>query len=441
MSNNLAWTTIFDPRDAPSHPGVYVYQTGSKILYIGKAVSLRARLLSHAQNARLDPKESAIVRGASHIRYTLTDNDFLALLLESKLIHRYQPPYNLASKDDKSYLYILFDLRDDFPKPQLIRGRDLPAHRQAKYFGPFPSSEVAEEVLAAIRRLIPFCRQTQIGKRACFYSHVGLCDPCPSAISRLTDSDRAAARGRYRSQIRHVIRILRGHTSPVIESLSTKMRKYSLQQRYEEALKLRRKLEKFQRWIDTHSFSDTRLLSVNQTAVRLESLYKLLREYIPDLNSLSRIECFDASNLLFQYSAVSMVVLTDGRIDKSQYRRFRIKNLAATSDFGRLEEALTRRFRNRWARPNLLCLDGGKPQVRMALKVLDRLPDPPLLIGIAKAPDRLIIPKSSIRTTYITVKPPVNHPGFNLLKLLRDESHRFANAYRLLLENRSKIPS
>lgn len=433
MPNKLIWTTIQDPHDAPTNPGVYVYWSGEKILYIGKAISLRSRLLSHTQNAKLDPKERAIVTGATHIRYSLTESDFFALLLESRLIKEHQPPYNMITKDDSSYLYVSLDLNEEFPKPRLVRGRDLPDKPRVRNFGPFPSNAVAEEILKSIRRLIPFCTQNGIGKRACFYSHVGLCDPCPSnVVYKFQGKEQIESRIDYRAHIKAVVRILEGNTSPVITSLTNRMTRLSRQMRYEEALQLRKKIERFQRWIDTHAFSDKRILVLDAAPDRLASLRELLVPYIGN-TELKRIECYDASNLLHQHSVVSLVTLTDGRIDKSQYRRFKIKT-RATSDFTRLEEALTRRFRNRWPKPDLLVVDGGKPQVRMAQKVLDRVENPPPLIGLAKAPDRLIIPHiTRERTTYITVNPPTNNPGFNLLKLLRDESHRFANSYREIL--------
>lgn len=442
--SQLSWTTITDPHDAPTHPGVYQYWAGDKLLYIGKAVSLRARLLSHAQNAKLDPKEAAVVYGADKIRYTLTDNDFFALLLESQLIGKYQPPYNLIAKDGRSYLYISIDMNDEFPKPRLVRGSDLPIIHNSKSiihnFGPFPSTAVAEEILKAIRRLVPYCTQKGITKRQCFHSHVGLCNPCPSKVNELQGEEREQGVLEYRTHVRQIIKILQGKTDPVIESLTMRMTKLSERQDYEEALNLRNKIERFQRWIDTHSFSDKRVLVINDSEAKLESLKLLLSQELPNLNSLHRIECYDASNLLFQHSVVSMVVLTDGRIDKSQYRRFKIKNPRANSDFTRLQEALTRRFKNKWDSPNLLIIDGGKPQVRMALKVMDQLENPPLMLGLAKAPDRLIIPHTNNgRTTLITLSPDQNHPGFNLLKLLRDESHRFANSYREILIKKSRI--
>ena len=434
MTSTIVWHTILDPHDAPTHPGVYEYWSGNKLLYIGKAISIRARLLSHAQNAKLDAKERSIVKGASKIRFTLTDNEFLALLLEAKLINKYKPPYNFASRDDKSYLYIVISLKDKFPKPQLIRGKDLLRGNRDKIFGPFPSTKVADEILRSIRKLIPFCQQKGIGKRACFYSHVGLCNPCPSVAS-----NNLHLTTQYRRQIMQIVKILEGKTKPVINTMTNLMNLLSADEKYEEALLIRNKIERFQRWIDTHSFSDKRIVNFDNTDRNLEELMKILVPYLPTLKSLDRIECYDASNLLTQFATVSMVVSTGGRIDKSSYKRFKIKNIRANSDFSRLKEALTRRFNNNWPSPNLLVIDGGKPQVKIVQQVLDQLPNPPQLIGLAKAPDRLIVPsKNTNRSTFITVHPQPNNPGFNLLKSLRDESHRFANNYRLILEKREK---
>ena len=96
----LRWYTIYNFNDAPTTAGVYMYMAGDTPIYIGKAVNLKARLGSHAQNAKLDPREAAIVSGADHLRYTETDTEFKALLLEASLIQQHQPHYNRALKDD-----------------------------------------------------------------------------------------------------------------------------------------------------------------------------------------------------------------------------------------------------------------------------------------------------------------------------------------------------
>src|SRR3989339_296815 len=138
---STVWTTIHEPQSTPTPPGVYKYMKKRTPLYIGKSNNLRARLKSHLQNAKLDAKEKAIWDNADHIEYTVVDSDFLALILEAQLIKNYQPLYNVIN------------LGDIFPKPHLVRGRDLVETKKIQNFGPFPSSETAELVLKAIRRL------------------------------------------------------------------------------------------------------------------------------------------------------------------------------------------------------------------------------------------------------------------------------------------------
>ncbi|HBD02667.1 MAG: Excinuclease ABC C subunit domain protein [Microgenomates group bacterium GW2011_GWD1_47_13] len=435
--NKLVWTTVSDYRLAPSTCGVYQYWQEDKLLYVGKAINIKARLAGHAQNAKLDAKERAIVTGSTQIRYTLVESEFLALLLESKLIRESQPPYNRIWKDDKTYLYIVIDLSDPFPRPRFARGHDLPAaasqHRGMraglKLFGPFPSSQVAEEVLREIRRLIPFCMSKKLGKRPCFYSKIGLCSPCPG--SQLS----AVQKRQYRHQIQQVIRILSGNITPVITSLTKQLKQASKQQDFETALVLRTKIERFTHFVQTHTFRDSASISYNTSDLKLSSLQKLLTSEINHLTSLHRIECYDASNSALHDSTVSLVVATDGLLDRGQYRRFRVKNPRSRSDFDRLFEAVSRRLKHSsWPQPDLIVIDGGTPQLTKLQPLFDLLPEPIPLLGLAKHPDRLVFPDGK------TLKPTSNDPGFLLLQELRNEAHRFANSYRRVIErNRTKL--
>lgn len=425
----IVWHTITNFHDAPGTCGVYQYWSGDRLLYIGKAVNLKARLSSHTQNAKLDAKEAAIVAGDT-IRYTLCDTEFKALMLEAELIRALKPPHNRAWKDDKSYLYITIDLSDPFPRPQFARAHDLPAGpgpAGRRIFGPFPNAYVAEEVLRAIRRLIPFCMAKKVSKRTCFYAHLGLCDPCPSVITT------TAEKSRYRRQIRQVVKILSGDIDPVINDLTLKMKSASDDQDFEAALTLRKKIERFTRFITTHSFTD-RHFSYNNSAQKLESLQQLLIVNCKLKITLHRVECFDASNSAMQDATVSMTVMTDGLLDNGEYRRFKIKNPRAHSDFDRLDEALTRRLKNTtWPRPDLIVIDGGVPQLRRLQRIFDQQPDPPHYLGLAKHPDRLIIFQND---SFQAIHLPSDHPGLQLLEQLRDEAHRFANSYRRILEHR-----
>lgn len=435
--SQISWTTIHDFHDAPGTCGVYQYWKKDELLYIGKAINLKARLSSHAQNARLDAKEAAIVAGDT-IKYTLCDTEFKALLLESELIRRFMPPHNRAWKDDKTYLYIVIDLLDPYPRPHFDRAHDLKENQRyikgdakLKVFGPFPNAKVADDVLRSIRRLIPFCMVKRVGKHPCFYSRIGLCNPCPANILKSNDN---GLKRIYRSQIRHVVKILEGKIDPVIKDLTQQMKRASAKEDFETALSLRRGIERFSRFITNHSFTD-RHFSYNNSEEKLDALHTLLKSNNSDLKSLHRIECYDASNSAMHNSVVSLTVMTDGLLDNGQYRRFKIKNPRALSDFDRLDEALTRRLKNKsWPTADLIVIDGGTPQLRRLQRIFDQQEQPPHYLGLAKHPDRLIVP---VNDTFTVISVPSDHPGLQLLQQLRDEAHRFANAYRQILDKKA----
>lgn len=433
--SQLQWQSISDHKSAPSTCGVYQYWAKDKLLYIGKAINLKARLAGHAQNAKLDEKERAIVGGATEIRYTEVDSEFLALLLEASLIREHMPPYNRIWKDDKTYLYIVIDTNDPYPRPRFARAHELKSTKQnskTKLFGPFPNTNIAEEVLRAIRRLIPFCMTKSIGKHKCFYSKIGLCDPCPATILASQDE---SLKKQYRKQIFQVIKILSGKIDPVIKDLTIDLRAASEKEDYETALKLRTRIERFTRFISHHTFRENTTISYNTAAEKITALADLLSPFIPSLASSPRIECYDASNSSIHDSVVSMVVSTSGLVDRGQYRRFKIKNPRANNDFDRLYEALYRRLKNTtWDRPDLILIDGGAPQLRKLRPLFDQLTTPIYFIGIAKHPDHLVIPNEG--GTFSNLQPDHFNLGFRHLQELRDEAHRFANSYRRILQSK-----
>lgn len=402
-------------------------------VYIGKSVSLKARITSHYQSAKLDRKERAIQTDSDSIKFTITDNEFKALLLEAELIQLHQPTHNRVWKDDKSYLYIRIT-GDELPKIYPVRKTDIATFTptdgrkkdKASYYGPFPSSRVVDGILKSIRRVIPFCMRSTIGKRSCFYSKIGLCTPCPSYIVNVGDEElQSELTKKYRKNIRKVIKILEGDISEITSDYYDEIKAFSDREDYESALKLRNRINRFERYISLHSFAKSDDFSYNQSDLAQSELLDMLIPHFNTLKSVSRIECYDASTLMGNNSTASMVVLNDGLIDKSQYRRFKIKNPRARSDFAMLEEAVRRRFKNKWPHPDLIVVDGGKPQVRKILNVIDKLETSIPVIGIAKNPDRLVI-----GVPYLpTIRPDASNPGFRLIQLIRDESHRFATTY------------
>src|SRR3989344_9659982 len=141
-------------KNLPETPGVYLMKgTRGKVLYIGKAGNLRRRVSSYFMKVH-DTKTEKLLAEIKKIDYFKTDTAIEALILESRLIKKYEPLYNAKEKDDKSFLYVLIT-KEDFPRVVLVRGRALPTAALAKV-GPFTSAVSIREALRIIRRIFPY---------------------------------------------------------------------------------------------------------------------------------------------------------------------------------------------------------------------------------------------------------------------------------------------
>ncbi len=418
----------------PTLCGVYLFKKGAEILYIGKSVNLRARIRSHIKNAQLDAKEAAIVNQTDLIDYITTDSEFKALLLESHLIQEHKPKYNVRWRDDKSYLYLEITRNEIYPKVLLTRKPDLaPDKKSSLFFGPFSSTRETEAVLKEVRKIYPFCTQKKIGKFPCFYSKIGLCNPCPNVIEKTSNNNvRKELKTRYKKNIKQVIKILSGKFEQILNDLNRELKLLTREENYEQALQVRNKMQRLEYLMHEKRFVDnSAALYSNNSKKSLDFLYKLLLNYFPKLKNLGRIECFDVSNLNFREATASLVVLTKGIPDKSQYKRFKIKNLKVQSDFEMLREVINRRLKNSWPLPNLFIVDGGKPQVRTLLKALLTKNITTPVIGIAKHPDRFVIGTEALPTLRLRN----DNQALKLVQIVRDESHRFAKKYHLYLRS------
>ena len=419
-------------KDLPTTNGIYIFEYKNKPIYIGKSVNIKARVKSHIENAKNDAKERAIIEGADSLDHIVTDSEFKALLLESKLIQQHKPRYNVRWRDDKSYLYIKVTKKEQYPKFYITRKED---DKKAIYFGPFSSVRVATDILREIRKVFPFCTQKNITNRRCFYAKIKLCNPCPNDIEKTESPElKATLQKIYKDNIRNAIRVLDGKTEIVIEKLYKEINKLTKEGKFEDAIPYRDRLFRLEGVLLRRKFDTNNLEEYNKSEKRVQSLQQLLKPYY-DLQKLERIECYDMSTMSFENSTASMVVFTEGLSDKKEYKRFKIKGENVQSDFDMFKEIMSRRFRNKWPEPDLLILDGGKPQIRAAKEVLDAMNVTIPLIGIAKRPDRIVIGDE----TLLTIKPPRHHPGFRLVQSMRDESHRFAKKYHVLLRSKKML--
>lgn len=420
-------------KELPTTNGIYQFVSKGKIIYIGKSVNLKARVLSHIESAKIDAKEAAIVNNSDELRYYITDSEFKALLFESRLINKHHPQYNVRWRDDKSYLYIKVTVKDTYPKVFLARRED---DKKSKYYGPFPAVKTAQYIIRAIRKVVPYCTQKNIGKRACFYNKIGQCSPCPNIIEHLDNEDeKKRLTKEYKTNIRKVMKVLDGRSDILLDDMYKELKKYTEQEQYEEAIIVRNRIFRLEEFLNGKTLDKEYEEAYNQSAVALEKLQSILVRFYPELPLPNRIECYDISNTNQQDATASMVVMTEGLVDKKEYRKFKIKDLELQSDFDMMREVLTRRIKNKWPKPDLLVVDGGKPQVRIAQQVLAELNFDVPLIGIAKSPDRLVIGDQYMPT----VRPPLNNLGFNLIRALRDESHRFAKKYHVYLRGKKMV--
>ena len=411
-----------------SSTGVYLFKKEKQIIYIGKSINIRARIKSHFENAKKDIKERKIIENFDTIETIKTNYELNALILESKLINKYKPFYNARWRDDKSYLYIKITKDKNYPKIFISRKEKL---QNNIYYGPYPSIKNVEYILKQIRKIFPYCSQNKLGKKGCFYNKINLCNPCPSKIAHMSDINlKKQLIKQYKKNIYFIKQILEGKNTAIERSLLKGIQDYSKNNNFEDAINIRNKLILFQKLILQQIFSNTNYDPTINFGF-LKDLSKVFKKYFKNLKSLNRIECYDISNISFQYSTGSMVVAINGELDKSKYRKFKIKRKDNHSDLFMLEEVLNRRFKNKWQLPNLIIVDGGTPQVITALKILKKNGVNIPLIGLAKNPNRIVIGVAGLPS----IKNLISNPIFRLLILLRDESHRFAKKYHVQLRD------
>ncbi|MEN8686883.1 MAG: excinuclease ABC subunit UvrC [Desulfuromonadales bacterium] len=225
--------TSFDLHKQPTATGVYLMKdAGGEILYVGKAKNLRSRLRSYMQADRdTRPQIRFLMERAASIETIVTDTEKEALILENTLIKKHRPRYNIHLRDDKTFVSLRIDLREDFPMLEIVR-----QVRQdgARYFGPFASSSALRQTLKEIYRIFPLrhyppakCRQRG---RPCLFHQIGQCSaPCHGLIS-VED---------YRKLVDGVMALLEGRQGEVIEMLRQRMASAAKRQKYEEAALLR----------------------------------------------------------------------------------------------------------------------------------------------------------------------------------------------------------
>ncbi len=414
-------------------PGVYWFlDENNKILYVGKAKALRKRLQSYKRIKQLPQDKQELVQKAKKVRWEILESELEALFIEAELIRSHQPQYNILLKDDKTPLYVHIG-RGSYPTVDIIRKKEIPKlTKKGTIIGPFQSSYKLKTVLRLVRPIFPWCNKTkkEKTKKACFYYHLDLCPgACTGEISRED----------YAENIKQLTQFLKGKSKELLKDLKKQMKLVANERAYEKAALLRDRVKLIEEVIHPkfRLSPDMTLprLQTNFAKEALVQLRRILRQNIdlPVTYPLERIEGYDVSNTQGSNASVAMVVFTNGEANNSEYRLFNIRTLDTPNDYRMMKEALLRRQNHpEWDRPNLILIDGGKGQLRAALKIWQW---PGVVISIAKNPDRIIIPKTKQsqkeKQEYAVIKLASNHPALQLLQQVRDESHRFSKKQHL----------
>lgn len=416
----------------PESPGVYFFKNKEgKIIYIGKSVNLKKRVKSYFENRNLMPLREKMVKEIVEIDYQETDSEFEALFLEAKEIKKNLPFYNLKGKDNKSFLMIGVT-SEEYPRVFSQRQRVLTdEEKEGDYFGPFPTSKEVRLLLNALRKIFPFRSCKKMPKKPCLYYYLKLCPGCCLNIKAKE----------YQKTIRRIKIILSGRISSFKKEILKEIRQASRRLAFEKANELKKEIEALDYLVlNWRFFIDEDLVSKRYEKEKNEIL-KEVKKIFPALKIERRIEGYDISNWQGKEATGSMVVFQNLEKDKSQYRRFKIRQENKADDVSMIGEVIKRRLRHKeWSYPDLILIDGGKGQVGSAFFQIRKknLQNKIALLGLAKKEEKIVKPllKNKMISGWKEIKLKKNNKFLLFLENIRNEAHRFAKKYHFILRRK-----
>jgi len=420
------------PDNIPQTAGVYRFLDGQgRVLYVGKARNLAVRLSYYLSGNVLLDKTARLVREAEKLEWTKTSSEIESLVLEADLIKKFRPRYNVSLKDDKSYSYVLFSkisrrTPEGHYSAVTLERRKIPA--LGRYFGPFPNGYSIKMMLKSLRRHFPYrdCRPAKFFRyqklnHGCLFEDLKLC-PAPCVVGSISPPE-------YQKNINILKMFFEGRDQKYIEILTERMNSEAAKLNFEKASEYKAQIGRIAAITSLRFSSRDYLENPNlYEDIRegeLKDLEELLKPFFPNLRLTGggrRIEAFDISNLGSSGFVGALVTFKDGELDKSCYRRYKIKETSKINDVGMMAEVVGRRLKNKGlALPDLILIDGGKSQLSKVSKLLDPLKVS--YVGLAKKFERVVVGGRYLRL-------PKNRPFLRLLMRIRDETHRFAIAYQ-----------
>lgn len=421
-------------------PGVYLMKDcEGAVRYVGKAGSLRDRVGSYfLASTDLGPRKQPLLGVIADFEVIEMESEWEALLAEARLIKDLRPRFNVMLTDGKSYPYLAVTTKDDFPGVYVTRDPADGRYKGARIFGPFVSGRDIREAVDVMQRIFRF-RTCHLDIRAgdpanrhfrpCLLHAIKQCTaPCGDLVEPES----------YRGDIDRLLRFVSSQRSSVIRELKVKMQEASSDRRFEEAASYRDQLRAIERLSERASNQEEArawqpevTIFAHDPSAALRSLQRTLGLEEP----IRCIEAIDIAHLGGTETVGSKVCFLDGRPFKEQYRRYRIET-AGNDDYASIREVVARRYgdagEGRERFPDIILIDGGQGQLNAALAAFAAMTEqPPIVIGLAKR-DELIWVQD--RPAPLTLGR--NNPGLRLCQAIRDEAHRFAQAYHHLLRRK-----
>lgn len=406
----------------PESPGVYFFvhrnsKAKKEILYIGKATSLKDRVKSYFSNDVIKTRGSRIidmVTKSTTVEFQKTDSVLEALILESSLIKKFEPKYNIKEKDNKSYNHIIIT-DEKIPRVLIVRGKDLrdsdTLPKIKNQFGPFPNSSQLKEALKIIRKIFPFFDANKPienfkksdQKRYRLNYQIGL---YPNIETK------EDLKG-YKKNIKNLKLFFEGKKNKIVTDLQKEMKEASKKLEFERAAKINKTI------FAINHINDVSLLTAEENKN-------------PDaITNTYRIESYDIAHLAGSNSVAVMTVMENGKLKKSDYRKFILKQTKKGDDYGGLEEVLKRRLNHpEWTYPDLIVVDGGKAQKKIAEKILKNEKIPVIIPVISVVKDEKHRPREILGQAEL-----IKNKEKDIL-LINNETHRFAITFHRLKRNR-----
>lgn len=406
----------------PSSPGVYFHKSAEgEIIYVGKAAVLKNRVRQYFQSQRdMDVKTLALVAEIDDTDWTETESEIDALFLESEMVKRYMPRYNILLRDDKSQMYVRIDMKSEWPHVSFTRN---PADDGADYYGPYYNGYAIKKALRYLRRVFPYyTKPPKQNERADLDAHIGL-SPLPGTTSE-----------EYKATLRKLIRYFEGGRKKLATEIEKEMHVAAKLHDFENAARLRNRLRDLAELQRKIMFGDREFLDISKDKA-LSDLTTLLN--LPKIPA--RIEGYDISHMGGVNVVASMVVFTNGVSNRSEYRKFKVSE--RNNDTGNMREVIARRLKHLkdWGKPDLVLIDGGIGQINAVADLLNAENIP--FVGRNKSGDHSHNAQVRLVASDKEIEIPSDGHLAKLIARIDDESHRFAVSYHTVLKRQKQTAS